>query len=125
MAFKAARLSESVLESQDEVITRNLEREEAEKDNDKQALDDIGYNADLHIFLIKWSFKNNLLALRLTVGWCSMKYNVNITLSNYIHEDQKYITKLRILRGIEYNKVLLEVQLKVSNKTTEFGTRKC
>ena len=49
VAFKASRMSESVLESQDEAITRNPKREETENDDDKQALDDIGYNADLYI----------------------------------------------------------------------------
>ena len=47
VAFKAARLSESVLESQDEVITRKSVSEETEMDDDKQAAsDDTGYNAD-------------------------------------------------------------------------------
>ena len=44
-------MSESVLESQDEVLTRKPEGEETGNDDDKQAaLDDIGYNADLYIF---------------------------------------------------------------------------
>ena len=47
VAFKAARLSESVLESQDEVITRKSVSEETEMDDDIQAAsDDTGYNAD-------------------------------------------------------------------------------
>ena len=55
MAFKAARMCEAVLDSQDEAITRKLKRQETESDNDKQALDDIhvlGYqynNANLYI----------------------------------------------------------------------------
>ena len=38
-------------------------REETESDDDNQALDVIGYNADLYIciFLIKWLSKINLL----------------------------------------------------------------
>ena len=40
VAFKAARMSEAVLESQDEVITRKPNREETESDDDKQTLDD-------------------------------------------------------------------------------------
>ena len=51
VSFKAARMSESVLEIQDEVTTRKPEDEETGNDHDKQsALDDIGYNADLCIF---------------------------------------------------------------------------
>ena len=49
VAFKASRMSEAVLESQDDVITRKPKRQETGSDDDKQALDDIGYNADLYI----------------------------------------------------------------------------
>ena len=49
MAFEAAGMSESVLESQDEVKTRKPEDDKT--GNDKQSLfDDIGCNADLYIF---------------------------------------------------------------------------
>ena len=37
LVFKAARMSDSVLESQDEVITRKPEGEETGMDDDKQA----------------------------------------------------------------------------------------
>ena len=38
VAFKAARMSESMLESQEEVIIRQPEGEEARNDEDKQAI---------------------------------------------------------------------------------------
>ena len=50
MAFKVARISESIMESQDELIIRTSPCYEADWEDDKQAaLDDIGYNADLYI----------------------------------------------------------------------------
>ena len=52
VAFKASRMTEAVLENQDEAITRKPKRQETECDNDKQSLDDIllglGYN-DMYI----------------------------------------------------------------------------
>ena len=39
----------AALKSQDEAITRNRKRQETESDDDNQALDDVGYNADLYI----------------------------------------------------------------------------
>ena len=49
VTFKTARMSESALESLDEVIVRKLEVDEVGSDcYDKAALDDIGYNADLY-----------------------------------------------------------------------------
>ena len=72
VAFKAARMSESALKSQDEVITRKPEGDETGYDHDKQsALDDIGYDADLYIFnqvvVQDYSF-------RLTFGWFTRDY---------------------------------------------------
>ena len=50
VAFKAARMRESIRESQDEVIRRKPEDKDTGMDDDKQAaLDDIGYNTDLCI----------------------------------------------------------------------------
>ena len=50
VAFKVARMSESIMESQDELIIREPACYEAGLEDDKQAaLDDIGYNADLYI----------------------------------------------------------------------------
>ena len=49
LAFKASRMNEAVLESQDEIITRKPKRQETESDDNNQALDDIGYDADLYI----------------------------------------------------------------------------
>ena len=54
MAFKASEMSESVLESQDEVITRKAKEEETENDDDRQALGDIGYIMRTCMFLIKY-----------------------------------------------------------------------
>ena len=62
VAFKAARMSKRIMESQDEFTMRKLEEEEieiAESENDKHqaALDDIdivlpvvGFNADIHYY---------------------------------------------------------------------------
>ena len=50
VAFKAARMRESIRESQDEVIRRKPEDKDTGMDDDIQAaLDDIGYNTDLYI----------------------------------------------------------------------------
>ena len=50
VAFEVARMSESIMESQDELIIRKSEGEEAALEDDKQAaLDDVGYNTDLYI----------------------------------------------------------------------------
>ena len=50
MAFKAARLSESIMECQHKAILGKPDDEDTGMDDDKQAaLDDIGYNADLYI----------------------------------------------------------------------------
>jgi len=53
VAFLAARMSESVLESHDEVITRKPEGEETRNEHDmnsQSALEDVGFNADSYIF---------------------------------------------------------------------------
>ena len=73
VAFKAVRMSESVLESQDEVIIQNPDAEEEGNDDDDDnivldciyyvVLDDIGYNADLYISPINCLSKINLLVL--------------------------------------------------------------
>ena len=50
VAFKVARMSESIMESQDEHIIRKVEGVEIGLEDDNQAaLDDVGYNADLYI----------------------------------------------------------------------------
>ena len=52
MAFRAARLSESIMESQDEVIIRKPEGEDTGMDDDKQTalyVKYVGYYADLYI----------------------------------------------------------------------------
>ena len=50
VAFKVARMSLSIMESQDELIIRKSEGDETELEDDKQAaLDDVGYDADLYI----------------------------------------------------------------------------
>lgn len=50
VAFKANRMSERIMESQDEFVTRKYEGEENVIDSERQAsFDDIGFNADLYI----------------------------------------------------------------------------
>ena len=50
VAFKVARMRESIMEDQDEFIIRNSGREEVDSEaNNKAALEDIGYNTDLYI----------------------------------------------------------------------------
>ena len=50
VAFKVARIRESIMEGQDELIIRKWNSEEAGLQDDNQAvLDDLGYNADLYI----------------------------------------------------------------------------
>ena len=63
VAFKAAKISERILESQDEFIMRKPVEEEIESENDRQAaLDDISVNADLYIYYcynqVAFSFKS-------------------------------------------------------------------
>ena len=48
VAFKVARMRESIMEDQDELIIRKSDREdEALEAYDKATLEDVGYNADL------------------------------------------------------------------------------
>ena len=50
VAFKMARARESIMEDQDEFIIRDSGREEVGSEaNNRAALEDIGYNADLYI----------------------------------------------------------------------------
>ena len=50
VALKAARMSERIMESQDEFVTGKYEGEETEIESERQAaFDDIGFNADLYI----------------------------------------------------------------------------
>ena len=54
VAFKVARMRESIMEGQDELILRKSSSEEVGLEDDNQAaLDDVGYNADLYISLTK------------------------------------------------------------------------
>ena len=49
-SFKVARMSESIMESQDELIIRKSDCYEAGLEDDNQAaLDDLRYNADVYI----------------------------------------------------------------------------
>ncbi len=49
MAVKVARMRDSIMEDQDELIIRKLSEELGLETNNKAVLEDIGYNADLHI----------------------------------------------------------------------------
>ena len=49
--FKTSTMSLSVLETQGEVITRKTMEEEIRNEEDKQALDDLGYNVDLYLYI--------------------------------------------------------------------------
>ena len=50
VAFKVARMRESIMEDQDEFIMRKSGGDEAGSEaSDKAALEDIGHNADLYI----------------------------------------------------------------------------
>ena len=50
VAFKVARMRESIMEDQDELITRKSDCEEVGLEaNNEAALEDIGHNADLYI----------------------------------------------------------------------------
>ena len=50
MAFKVAKMRNSIMEDQDELIIRKLECEELGLEvNAKAALEDVGHNADLYI----------------------------------------------------------------------------
>ena len=54
LAFKVARMRESIMENQDEFIMRKSDVEEAGSEgSDKTALEDVGHNADLYISPIK------------------------------------------------------------------------
>ena len=67
-------MSESVLQSQHEVITRNPKGEETGNEHDKlSVLDDIGYNADLYIFnqvLVQVQDQSFIL----TFGWLARDF---------------------------------------------------
>ena len=50
MAFKVAKMRDSIMEDQDELIIRKSECEELGLEaNTKAALEDVGHNADLYI----------------------------------------------------------------------------
>ena len=50
VAFKVAKMRDSIMEDQDELIIRNSESEELGLDAiAKDALEDVGHNADLYI----------------------------------------------------------------------------
>ena len=50
MAFKVARMRESIMEDQDEFIIRDSGREEVGSEaNNRATLEDVGYNADLYL----------------------------------------------------------------------------
>ena len=50
VAFKVAKMRDSIMEDQDELIIRNSESEELGLDvNAKDVLEDLGHNADLYI----------------------------------------------------------------------------
>ena len=53
MAFKVARMRDSIMEGQDESIIHRSDSEEVGLEDDNQAaLDDVGYNADFYINVI-------------------------------------------------------------------------
>ena len=50
VAFKVAKMRESIMEDQDELLIRKLEYEEVDLEtNNKAALEEVGQNADLYI----------------------------------------------------------------------------
>ena len=50
MAFKVAKMRDSIMEDQDDLIVRKPERDEVGSElNAKAALEDVGHNADLYI----------------------------------------------------------------------------
>ena len=50
VAFKVAKMRESIMEDQDELLIRKLEYEEVDLEtNNKAVLEDVGQNADLYI----------------------------------------------------------------------------
>ena len=50
VAFKVAKMRESIMEDQDELLIRKLEYEEVDLEtNDKAVLEEVGQNADLYI----------------------------------------------------------------------------
>ena len=50
VVFKVAKMRDSIMEDQDELIIRNSESEELGLEaNAKAALEDVGHNADLYI----------------------------------------------------------------------------
>ena len=50
VAFKVAKMRESIMEDQDEFLIRKLEYEEVDLEtNNKAALEEVGQNADLYI----------------------------------------------------------------------------
>ena len=50
VAFKVAKMRESIMEDQDELLIRKLEYEEVDLEtNNKAVLEEVGQNADLYI----------------------------------------------------------------------------
>ena len=51
VAFKVARMRDSIMEDQDELVIRKSDCEELGLEaNDTTVMEDLGYNADLYIF---------------------------------------------------------------------------
>ena len=77
LAFKVARMRESIMENQDEFKMRKSDVEEAGSEgSDKTALEDVGHNADLYISPIK--IKRTICKIRRTGAAQSFGYCLTV-----------------------------------------------
>ena len=59
MAFKVAKMRDSIMEDQDDLIVREPECDEVGSElNAKAALEDVGHNADLYIAIQEDNMQN-------------------------------------------------------------------
>ena len=59
VAFKVAKMRDSIMEDQDDLIVRKPERDEVGSElNAKAALEDVGHNADLYIAIQEDNMQN-------------------------------------------------------------------
>ena len=59
MAFKVAKMRDSIMEDQDDLIVRKPEYDEVGSElNAKAALEDVGHNADLYIAIQEDNMQN-------------------------------------------------------------------
>ena len=80
--FKAAKIADSALASQSEILTREVARDDVP--TDEEALDDLGRNADLYIFIRTTQIANNSTMLGLGVSYSLNRAKMYIIFSRLV-----------------------------------------